>query len=425
MVKIIVSTKDEDFVMNLVNEIISLSELNEPGLKYKNQNIFKSINRLYVLGETLNITKLEINNSLKRGFINKAIIKYKNYKNKNYSYFKRGLQTIVENYYNKKEVKYKILFPMNIDYDWIKELKVDKLNNFQIELHDYCYINDKYLQNNKDELKKFYDIITSMKKGFSYFIVIVYGRDPQSSFNQANSVIEFYRGLINLKDSGGRKIWQFGTFQGVPFSKYGPSKKMLVFDSKNKLLTYYFRDIHERHDQISAPFEKDWMAEINGIRELFNKFKNCADTKFKNLIEQLIHSYNLALDETEPHFKFLYFWQILENIFRENANEKYDNITKRIKNMYKNDKTESKIIDTLFRKRNKIVHDGDIRHIELEDVNQIKKIVDFVLLGLVYNIDEYKTKQDLIYYFDNVDLKLEVIDEKIKALQRITQLRKE
>lgn len=424
MVSIIVSIKDEDFVMNLIDEMISLSEPDQPGLMYKNQNIFKSIDRLYILGDMLNISKLENNNSLKRGLIKTAIIKYKNYKKKNCSYFKRGLKTTVENYYRKKEVKHYILFPMNISYDWIKELKVNKLQNVQIELQDYDYINKKYLQENKGELEKHVDVLASMKEGFSYFIVIVYGRDIQSSFNRANSIMELYRGIINLSDSSGRITWQLGTSQGDPFSKYGPSKKMLVFDSENKFLTYYFRTVHKRHELISAPFEKDRANEIIGIRELFNRFEKSTNSKFKNLIEQLIHSYNLALDETEAHFRFLYFWQILENIFRENANEKFDDITKRIKNMSKHDKITSKKIDTLFRKRNRFVHEGDTKYIESVDVNQIKNIVDSVLLNLVNNFNEYKTKQDLIYYFDNVDLKLEVINVKIEALQRIKKLRK-
>jgi hypothetical protein len=298
------------------------------------------------------------------------------------------------------------------------------MNNIQIELHDYDYISDNFLQANKDELEKYDNALASMKEGFSYFIVIVYGKDVHSSFEQANSMIELYRGFINLRDSGGRITWQFGTSQGNPFSKYGPSKKMLVFDSKNNFLAYYFRNVHDRHEIISSPFKKDWGDEIDRIRELFNRFENSTNLKFKNLIEQLIHSYNLALDETEPHFRFLYFWQILENIFRESGDDKFDKIIKRIKNMSKNDKNVSIIIDILFSKRNKLVHDGDTKYIEDEDVSQIKNIVDSTILGLVYNFEQYKTKHDLIYYFNNVDLKLDVIDEKIKSLQRIKQLRK-
>ena len=58
-------------------------------------------------------------------------------------------------------------------------------------------------------------------------------------------------------------------------------------------------------------------------------------------------------------------------------------------------------------------------------MSQIKNIVDAVILGLVYNFKEYKTKQDLIYFFDNVDLNLNIIDEKINLLQRIKLLRKD
>jgi hypothetical protein len=200
---------------------------------------------------------------------------------------------------------------------------------------------------------------------------------------------------------------------------------MLVFDSKNNFLTYYFRNVHDKHEIISSPFEKDWGDKIDRIRELLNRFENSTNSKVKNLIEQLIHFYNLALDETEPNFRFLYFWQILENIFRESEDDKFDKIIKRSKNMSKNDRIVSKKIDILFRKRNKLVHDGDNKYIENEDVNQIKYIVDSTILGLVYNFEQYKTKYDLIYYFDNVDLKLDVIDEKIKSLQRIKQLRKD
>ena len=423
MVNINISTKDEDSVMSLVDELISLSEPNEFELVYKNQNRFESNDRLYILGEIINITKLEINNSHKRGFIKTAIKKYKNYKKKNYSYFKRGLKTIVTNYYKKKAIKYKILFPMNIDYNWIKILEVIKFNNIQMELHDYDYISDNFLQNNKDEIEKYGDVLTSMKEGYSYFIVILYGRDVHSSFEQANSMIELYRGFINLIDNGGRITWQYGTSQGNPFSKYGPSKNMLVFDSKNNFIAYYFRTVHNKHEIISSPFEKNGRDEIDKIRELLNRYENSSNFKLKNLIEQLIHSYNLALDETEPNFRFLFFWQILENIFRESEDDKFDKITKRIKNMSKNDRNVSKIIDILFIKRNKLVHDGDNKYIENEDVHQIKHIVDSILLNFVYNFEQYKTKYDLIYYFDNVDLKLDVIDEKIKSLQRIKQLR--
>jgi hypothetical protein len=137
----------------------------------------------------------------------------------------------------------------------------------------------------------------------------------------------------------------------------------------------------------------------------------------------MIRYYNFALDETEPHFTFLYFWQILENIFKENETEKFEKIIKRIKNMYKNKTIPSIKIDILFRKRNKLVHRGESKYIEFEDVIQIKHIVDSTLLQLIYNLNEYKSKHELIYFFDNIDLDFKVIDKKITALKRIKKLR--
>lgn len=422
MVKINISTKDEELVVNLVNEIIELSEPKVAGLQFKDENFFKSQDRLYILGEIIKISKLKENNSLKRRFIQNTIIRYKNYKKKSYSNFKKGLKNVINNYYKKESVQYKILFPINIEYEWIKELKIDSFNDTKIEIHDYNYMKNNYLNKNEKELEKYYGLLPSMKQGFSYFILIIYGRDVQSSFDQANSTIELFRGLLNLRERAGRVTLQFGTSQGHPLSDYGPAKKMTVFDSENNYITYYFRNVHDEHDKISSPFKEDWKEKIELLRDFINRFESYKRSNLKRLIEQMILFYNFALDETEPHFSFLYFWQILENIFKENKNEKFDKIAKRIKNMYKNNTITSLKIDILFRKRNNFVHKGEFKYIENEDVSQIKHIVDSVMIQLIYNLSEYKNKHDLIYFFDNVDLDLDVIDKKITALKRIRKL---
>lgn len=110
------------------------------------------------------------------------------------------------------------------------------MNNIKITLHNYEYIKEKYLEDNTDEIEKYNNVLTSMKKGYSYFVLIVYGRSIKSSFDKADSVVELFRGLINLIDNAGSIPMQFGRSQGNPYSKYGPSRNILVFNADNKLI---------------------------------------------------------------------------------------------------------------------------------------------------------------------------------------------
>jgi hypothetical protein len=287
MVNIDISKKDEELVIKLVNEIIDSSEPNVSGLEFNNQNYFKSLDRLYVLGEILKISRLKENNSQKRGFIRDTILRYKNYKNKNYSYFKRGLKSTINNYFDKKPIQYKILFPMNINYEWIRELEINKFNNTLMEIHSYDYVKKNYFEKNKEKLEKQYNLLKQMNQKFSYFIIIVYDRGTNSAFKQADSTIELFRGLLNLEEKAGRVTLQFGTSQGNPFSKYGPAKDMIVFDSKNKYIARYFRTVHEKHEKIASPFKKDWSAKIDRFEEFINLFVSYQRSKFKIFIERM------------------------------------------------------------------------------------------------------------------------------------------
>lgn len=423
MVVIRISSDNDTLVMKLVEEILTFSDPTDDGLLFHGQDIFAVDDRLYVLGDLLSINKVKINNDLKRGFIREAINRFKDNNVHNYSYFKRALKNVVKGYFDKEVVKYEILFSTNIEFDWIENIELKDFNNLQMTLQGYQHVKDNYLDKNKEELEKKPIDLDSFDEDFSYFILDVYDRDANSAFNRANCSMELFRGFFNISEKGGKVTWQFGTSQGDPFSDYGPSKDMLVFNEKQEFLEYYFRVVPSKHEIKASPFLKDWDEKLKITMELIERFDKANVCEFKDLIGRMIRSYNLALDQTESHFQFLHLWQIIENIFKENSNEKFGAIISRIKNMCGNDELYSKIINILFKKRNMFVHDGDITYIESSDVTQIKNIVDSTLIQLIYNLEEYKTKKDLIYFFDNVDLSFEKIDQKINALERIKKLR--
>lgn len=125
--------------------------------------------------------------------------------------------------------------------------------------------------------------------------------------------------------------------------------------------------------------------------------------------------YNLALDDVDNHDIYLHLWQIMESIYSD-GNSTFDLIKKRIKRYFKNNDELSYLINICIEKRNILVHKGTTDHIEQDDVDNLKLLVDSSFIFLIFNENKFRNTEELIYFYDNLGSSNKRIKRKINIL---------
>ena len=80
------------------------------------------------------------------------------------------------------------------------------------------------------------------------------------------------------------------------------------------------------------------------------------------------------------------------------------------------------MLDALFVKRNRLVHEGQLANFSLNDVNQIKGIAEGCISFLLGNMKKLKTIDALQDFYENIDLKRGRLQKKMAIIRYVKKL---
>ena len=199
--EITIKKKNEDKVLDFVNNAISLFEPNSTGLQ--GINIHKFNQYTYALSNLIEIIGFK-NFEDKTSLITKAIYK-SNGLLLNSEEFEKNLIDIRKEVLSKKKEIFYFVFPLEIKYKSIKKLHFTLLNT-KINVRSYDYLMKNFdLDDLIEDAHLFRDekIEASLKSSISYFIIEEKVRDVHKGINSNFDKIELLRSIINFTDQYG------------------------------------------------------------------------------------------------------------------------------------------------------------------------------------------------------------------------------
>jgi len=215
---------------------------------------------------------------------------------------------------------------------------------------------------------------------------------------------------------------------------YGSYKtRWAAFSSDRPLILYPFEPFHvsmivENNDTIVYPSERDWIKfehtirddDISTIRKKKWKFASRRDKLlfsiltavkkqnkyFASEVRRFLELYFEASVEKDLFISFFKFWVLAEAILKIGGGRNDESIIGILKKVTP-DKHIKKLIDDLYRKRNKLVHEFQPEGITQHDRNLIKLIAEHLLLYVIDPPIRIRNKNELKIMFDNTFYKKE------------------
>jgi len=185
--------KNHSKIVDYANEAITLFE---PNYSLQNENIYKFQRITYVLGDLINIHGFKYNTHDKRYLIHKGLERYSKYKNKSAPSFIRAVNHEVINRYKKERVSHIIIFPINIDYRWMKKKRHLIIESSKIRFRSYNYITKNF---NFGEPNKLLDRIRTLNyTTFTYAIINQTEHHYLTAMNKAIDRLELMRAIFNF-----------------------------------------------------------------------------------------------------------------------------------------------------------------------------------------------------------------------------------
>ena len=349
--------------------------------------------------------------------------------------FFKKLDIYLETIKNKPLIVYTLIYPINLNFkDGIPVKFLQKHKDIYIRLvpriHDYSrkiwdYINDNYPEDTTglDRNREVRDLFNACnRRGTHYFIVKVYARNIGFAVKKSSEDLEINVGLYAFALYYGiRKI----SFDMGPFpSEHGITKIRLPLvyvllndECKNILFTFY--------EKLSTP--KDLSLET--LRLIADTISIIQDTKNKKLYSILIEAFSYyydALKTSSYSISFLKFWNIIERLLLNEAGITLTEIITRLKSTYPDTEPTKKdlesIIDLLYQKRNKLVHESK-DSIRSDDRDLMKSMVEHVILTLLNLRLEFDNIGMLAFFYQNLRKPLRVIKDEFKVLEILEKIK--
>lgn len=310
----------------------------------------------------------------------------------------------------------KIMEPFDIQ-------SIEKKNHYNEKIMDY----DKLSGN-----EKILDIVSCYQG--KVLKISCDARDSTYAWNRANFRFESFLGLLSficnrfrLRRSKGRNI-DFRFFKvktGTPF----------MFDDESDISYKFFLDEDDAEEfkrELSelTLIDLDSDLEIRSYSKICNHFhdiiKGIENSKLLEVLYGAFSLYCLATSEKKLEYSFFKFWIISEYLIKGSSKRKDEQLLrliKRIVKFYKKDELLNKRIDFLYKKRNKLVHEGETDSIQQDDRNLSKLIADCLLDFYLYSIYHFKVNNlnDFNFLITNIGKEANNLDNDLKILDQIKE----
>lgn len=244
------------------------------------------------------------------------------------------------------------------------------------------------------------------------------GRSIYEAAEKALEAINIYRG-----------IWNFNYNRRVNFSITDPNKPL------NRLLLGPIHTLHHIDYNLATEqywYEPDYSRSYGTIKQSedfkqFYQFKNKTFGRIRRsglqkIVENLLIQYTNAFDSKDSDSTFIKLWNVLENL-TISKDEKTKNIITRTLFLSKDPDLSKLTLTHLRGHRNTYAHSGSSKQDSTIAVFQLKEFVDGIILFVIENKFNLKTKDDLKNFLDhprNPPRLQEKIDLAKKAMRYIS-----
>lgn len=415
MSKIGISQRHQEKVYPYVTQAISLYD---PGTTtLRDNNIYKFGRIVYILGNLIDIQGHPYNNDKKRRLISSGIKRFSQYRIKSFRLFLRALETEIRQMERRTLSKFFVVFPWNLSYESLQRKRHFILAKTRLKTYPSTYVYRHF------DFARPYHLLSDRRRGirgsthdFTFITVEIYARNENDAFKIAEQRVELLRSLFNFVLSYGKVTWQMG--RPSPLALIDPPRYMFTFNEKKQFLNYWFnvgpheyRLLRLRHN------------ELERIKKAAARFEKLRNNKLKDVLIDCLKLYDYALDQIERGYIFLNLWQILELIsLKESNGISLDKARNRIKAIFRNNPVVSDVLNAVFRKRNRLVHQGKLANFSLEDVNQIKGIAEASINFLFSHVNKLKTKDNLRSFYENLNINNTKLDKKIGVLKYVKKI---
>lgn len=421
--------KDETIVINAAKKIFQDLKKHPNGIITLNSAPLNQF-RKEIICSRIAIRGFEENKEILRELIVKAIkkIKIQNGKDISFRIFSQSLAEQLNDYVSHPKASYTIIFVLHLS-GGINESHLKPLffgNDFKIlNWEDVEKISGwKDFIDNVECFKcgaRPYNIyLPILKNIFMPLSLTIHAHSPEAAFHDANAEFEILRALLNLKYSFGvMTIIALGPPKAL--ARFYPPPFYPVFDHSGGYLEMFYN--LEPYDYLKnkIPFE---------ISETFPPL--CArilsmNPTLREILRDSLLKYVSALDTFDWRNAFMYFWQALENLALNSADEnlKMSEIASRIKSlMGQADTAEKLIVDGLAVTRNRLVHLGKFSNSGLTEVNYIKIVAERALSNFIVFSEGLRNKRGLLNYFADAKIYDKYLKERIANIEYLLETRK-
>lgn len=419
MTRVLIKTSKNKKILEYLKMAVSLYE--NGTTKLHNLNILKFDRILYILGNMIEITGFPYNNDEKRLMIWQAL--HKQPFSFDIESFSEILETVIEEWIERKTSEFFLIYPLNIEYETLKDKDHFIVDDFKIDIYSFNNLNNNFDFKDLDSFNKWiYEDwlkkIEVISQKMTYLVVRINAKSIEEAQDIAYRHVEIFRSLLNFLLS----FLSFRFLETVP-SPLAEVRYQGTFFIFNENRKYIGNEKIPDYIDIDKELIKIEPTKLNWICRNIEHFEKLQKNKLKDLLIDCLLLHNYALDNVGRGYVFLHLWQILELIsLKDKTNINFDKVKNRIQSIV-NDPVESDVIDALFNKRNKLVHEGKISEFSLGDITCIKMITDICINFLFKKVNELKNIQDLNDFYENIHLDPEKIDEKIKVLSQIKELK--
>lgn len=335
-----------------------------------------------------------------------------------YSRFFSNIEQLLE----VKTYLFSYLFPLNLIFDDKNSTQLNEIlelfNIKKIETNDVKKILDKNIvknrkKENKNEnsidqrfielLKKNEpekpDVLNYLKNYPTILLLKVEGKNSAYANNYALYQMESFLGFLSFSENYLKEnLLSFGNFRGN--SNYNEIKyDEVVIIGKNGI-NWPKKDIIAK---LLNENQRSRLIKFKSFEYLVNMYEDIKTIKNDFLWDLLKKSYFLyfkASSEELVEYSFLNYWILAETLIKGDGKAKSNEEVKAIMKSVIGNDTLKKRIDFLDKKRNHLVHRGEIVTVEERDL--IKIVADLLLAESMRIMGKLKNKKQFVYYLSNI-----------------------
>ena len=421
--------KDEATVTNAAEKIF------QNLIKHPNGGITLNLDPLIqfrkeIICSRITVRGFEENKEILRELVVKAIKKIKRQDGRkiNFRSFSQSLAEQLNEYISREKASYTIIFALHLTGE-IPEAHLRSLffgNDFKIlNWDDVARIQGwkdfiDSVENFKCGTRSYEMYLPTLKRYFTPLALTIYGHSPEDAFHDANIEFEILRAILNLKDSFGvMTIISLGPQKAL--GRFYPPPFYPVFDHSGGYIEMFYN--LEPYDYSKNEIPVDISKFFPPLCERITKMNSVLRAIFRDSLLKYVS----ALDAFDWRNAFLYFWQALENLALNSAEEnlKMSEIASRIKNLMGQAETAEKlIVDGLVVTRNRLVHLGKFSNSGLTEVNYIKIVTERALSNFVVYSEGLRNKRGLLNYFADAQIYDKYLKERIANIEYLIETRK-